>query len=71
MENRRHVQLEEKSQCCSILRGQERGPGKLLVSQPRLPHWKSNGTDPFGGPEGSSAIKVTVVYKKRNGEISP
>lgn len=50
-----------------ILKGQEEGSGKLLVSQPRLLPWKVNGTDYSGG---SSEIKATVGYKKRNGKIN-
>lgn len=50
-----------------ILKGQEGGPGKLLVSQPQLLPWNDIRTDHSGG---SSAIKATVGYKKRNGKIN-
>lgn len=59
-----------KANVTPILKGQEGGPRKPLMSQPQLLLWKGNGTDHSRGPEGSSVIKANVVYKKRNGKIN-
>lgn len=60
----------EKKSVTPMLKGPEGGPGKLLPSQPQLIPWKGNGRDHCGGPEGSSAIKATAAYNKRNGKMN-
>lgn len=59
-----------KKSVTPMLKGPEGGPGKLLPSQPQLLPWKGNGRDHSGGPEGSSAIKATAAYNKRNGKMN-
>lgn len=70
MESGTGAQLQEKNQCYSHPQRTRRRTwettGKSALTLP----WKGDGTDHSGVSEGSSAIKATVVYRKKNGKMN-